>query len=88
VSLRLELTPHAARQLDKLPPEVKLQVFAAFPLLVEDPHRHGVIKLSARGREWRYRVGDYRIVFTLDQRARLIEVIEIGKREDIYKKRR
>ena len=48
------------------------------------PRPPGCKKLRGGDKEWRIRVGDYRIVYTIDDRARTVEVTRIAHRGDVY----
>ncbi|MDT7898014.1 MAG: type II toxin-antitoxin system RelE/ParE family toxin [Armatimonadota bacterium] len=50
------------------------------------PSRLGREKVRGRENEWRLRVGDYRIIYRVDERRRLIEVSEVGHRREVYRK--
>lgn len=45
-------------------------------------------RLVGRGGEIRYRVGDLRVVYTVDRRTRVVTVVDIGPRGQIYRRRR
>lgn len=49
-----------------------------------DPRKFGKGLTSNRSGEWRYRVGDYRILAIIKEDKILISVFEIGHRRDIY----
>lgn len=51
-----------------------------------DPRVHGKPLSSNRVGEWRYRVGDYRIIAKIEDDRLLILVISVGHRRDIYQK--
>jgi mRNA interferase RelE/StbE len=52
--------------------------------LETDPRPPGCVKLA--GREgWRVRVGDYRVLYSIDDNARVISVKQIGHRRDVYR---
>ena len=50
----------------------------------DDPRKFGKELTSNRSGEWRYRVGDYRILAIITDHAVLISVFEIGHRKDVY----
>jgi len=52
--------------------------------LASVPRPSGCKKLRGGENHWRIRVGDYRIVYTIDDRKRLIEVTRIRHRRDVY----
>ncbi|MBQ8940866.1 MAG: type II toxin-antitoxin system RelE/ParE family toxin [Firmicutes bacterium] len=51
----------------------------------EDPRRHGKALTANLSGQWRYRVGNYRILAQIDDNEITILVLEIGHRRDIYK---
>jgi mRNA interferase RelE/StbE len=55
--------------------------------LAENPRPPGVDKMTDAGGLHRVRVGDYRVVYAVDDSARIVTVAAIGKRDDIYRKR-
>lgn len=50
-----------------------------------DPRRHGKGLVSNRSGEWRYRIGDYRLIADIQDEKVVILILEIGHRRDIYK---
>ena len=57
---------------------------AAIEELGEEPRPRGSRKLS--GREgWRIRVGEYRVLYEIDEGAREVTVLDVGHRRDIYR---
>ena len=50
----------------------------------EDPRVHGKALTANRVGQWRYRVGDYRIITKIEDQRLVILVIAIGHRRDIY----
>lgn len=50
----------------------------------EDPRVHGKGLTSNRSGQWRYRVGDYRIIADIQDKAVIILILEVGHRRDIY----
>ena len=51
----------------------------------EDPRAHGKGLSANRSGEWRYRVGDYRILCTIHDDVLVIEIFSIGHRGSVYK---
>lgn len=80
---RIELRPAAARALRKLDPPVARRVQAAIALLAEDPRPPAARRLRGRP-AWRVRVGDYRIIYTVDEDVLLVVVVALGHRRDVY----
>lgn len=55
--------------------------------LGNDPRPHGYDKLAGRDNEYRIRVGDYRIVYAIHDDVLVVMVIEVGPRDQIYRRR-
>ncbi len=80
---RIELRPAAVRALRKLDPPVARRVQAVIALLAEDPRPPASRPLRGRP-AWRVRVGDYRVIYTIEDDVLLIVVVTLGRRRDIY----
>ena len=50
-----------------------------------NPRKHGKGLTANRSGEWRYRVGDYRLIADINDETVTILMLEIGHRKDIYK---
>jgi mRNA interferase RelE/StbE len=75
----------ALRQLRRLDPQIRQRLRHRIDGLPDDPRPAGVVKLVGTDRTWRLRVGDYRILFDIDDDARTIEVVDLGHRRDVYR---
>jgi mRNA interferase RelE/StbE len=55
--------------------------------LAEERRPSGSRKLSgSKEALWRLRVGDYRVIYLVDDGVRLVDVRKVGHRKDIYRK--
>ena len=63
---RIEITREALRTLTKLDKPVRRRVQAAIDGLSEQPRPPGVLALQGLRRAYRLRVGDYRVIYTVD----------------------
>jgi len=77
------LRPAALRALRKLDPPVARRVQAAIALLAEDPRPPASRPLRGRP-AWRVRVGDYRVIYTIEEDVLLVVVVTLGHRRDVY----
>ena len=50
----------------------------------ENPRQHGKGLTGNKAEEWRYRIGDYRIICDIQDEEIIILVLEIGHRRNIY----
>ena len=74
----------AQRSLSRIAVQDRERISDAIRRLAEEPRPHGVKKLSGRD-AWRIRVGDYRILYEIQDERLLILVIDVGHRREIYR---
>jgi mRNA interferase RelE/StbE len=86
---RIELDPAAERELSKLDPQVARRILKFLRERVanlEDPRSIGeALRGSRLGEFWKYRVGDYRIISSIEDGALRILVVRIGNRREVYR---
>ncbi len=81
---RLEITRRAEKELGRLPPTLRERVAKALDGLLESPRPPRSKKL--RGLEaYSLRVGEYRIVYLVDDAQRLVTVVRVKHRRDVYR---
>lgn len=80
----VELVPSAARTLSKLEAAVRRRIVRRIDRLRQDPRRDAV-KLRGAEDIWRARVGDYRILYRVEDDRLVVLVISIGHRRDVYR---
>ena len=83
----VEYTEKAVKSLRKLDPSVRIFIKAWIDknlIDCEDPRIHGKGLTANRSGQWRYRVGDYRILADIQDEKLTILVIEIGHRSKVY----
>jgi mRNA interferase RelE/StbE len=81
---RIVLSRRATKELDALMDDVAARILARLEGLRTNPRPTDVKKL--RGRDgWRIRVGDYRVIYSINDKDLLILVVRVGHRSDIYR---
>lgn len=87
---RIEFDPAAARELDKLDPQSArriLKFVSERAAQSSNPRRLGqALKGSRLGEFWKYRVGDFRIIASIEDRLLLILIVRIGDRREVYRR--
>jgi mRNA interferase RelE/StbE len=81
----IELTPSAAKAIARVQKSNRLRIVGAIELLAVQPRPPGATML--RGGEhgrWRVRVGDYRIVYAIEDDRLLVLVLRIAHRREVY----
>jgi len=71
--------------LEHLSGELTERILAKIETLAENPRPVGVIKLHGQKNLWRMRVGDYRVVYSIDDFSKMIDVSVIRHRRDVYR---
>jgi mRNA interferase RelE/StbE len=74
----------AARRFDALASAVQPRIAEVLRNLADNPRPHGCKKLKT-GMGWSVRVGDYRIIYLIDDSSRAVSVTWIGARGDAYR---
>jgi mRNA interferase RelE/StbE len=83
MSYNINILRRAQKELANLPADVYPRVRDALRSLAEQPRPSGCLKL--KGREgWRIRVGDYRVLYEIDDNKQIVSVVHIGHRRDVY----
>ena len=55
--------------------------------LGDDPRPPGSIKLAGPYERYRVRQGDYRILYSIEDEIRIVSVVQVGHRKDVYRRR-
>ena len=81
----IKILRRAQASIAGLPASVAGRARAAIAALVHDPRPPGCKKLKAETQLWRIRVGDYRVVYTIDDATRVVTVVKVGHRRNVYR---
>ena len=65
--------------------ETFMRLIEKIKSLAMDPRPQGAEKLAGRSNLFRIRQVNYRVVFSVDDQARVIDVIKVGHRRDVYR---
>lgn len=84
MSIRLEFSPRAAKDLKGLDRKIAARIILALEELVAY-NRGDVKKLQGKANEWRLRVGDYRVRFEQDGERLLVTVLRVAHRREAYR---
>jgi mRNA interferase RelE/StbE len=75
----------ARKELESLPASVIDRVWPRIESLSQMPRPNGCRKLSGERNLWRLRVGDYRIVYSVDEQRRIVDINAVRHRRDAYR---
>lgn len=80
----LTIARSASRDLESLPADVVARVDRKILALKIDPRPPGVKKLKGEADLWRVRIGDYRVIYSIDDRRRVVDIVRIRHRSKAY----
>ena len=79
------IRPAAVRDLKALPSDARSRIEKAIDRLVDDPRPPGSRKLVGVDDEWRLRVGDYRVLYLVNDSQRQVVVARVAHRREAYR---
>ena len=79
-------SPTAIKQLRRIPANIARRIMDRIEQVAADPHAadNNVSRLKGRP-EMRLRVGDWRVLFTIDENARVLTVLHVAPRGSVYR---
>ena len=80
---RIEFRPAALREIPKIDSSVQPRIQSAVELLAKDPRPPASRPLRGRP-AYRLTMGDYRVIYTIDDGVLLIVIVTVGHRRDVY----
>lgn len=81
----ISYVPSAAKAIRKLDWSTARRLLDAIEPLASDPRPSGCIQLKGGGGEFRIRVGDYRIVYDIQDDELVVLVLRVGHRREVYR---
>jgi mRNA interferase RelE/StbE len=83
---RIFLERTAEKDLKNLPSRLHKRIIDALQKLTGEPRPRGCRKLTGGENDWRIRVGEYRIVYEIDDAAQVIRVNRVRNRREVYRR--
>jgi len=80
----LEWKEGAINQLQNLDSNLARRIYKKVDTLKNDPFTKNIKRLKGE-KAFRLRIGDYRVIFDIDQKKRIITILRLGHRKNIYK---
>lgn len=82
---QLEVKRRAVKELSRVRPDIGIRLLQYIESLASDPRPRQSRKLSESENSYRLRVGDYRVLYQVDDEARLVTIFKVGHRREIYR---
>jgi mRNA interferase RelE/StbE len=79
------LEKRAEWEIKRLPAEILHRIIPKLKTLSENPKPPGCRRITGAKNDWRIRIGDYRIIYEIDDREKAVKVMRIRHRKEVYK---
>lgn len=86
MSYRVEITRKAEKSIGRLDKRTARRIADAIMSLADDPRPAGCKKLVGDDR-WRVRLGDYRILYLIEDDVLIVTVVEVAHRREVYRRK-
>ena len=83
-SYRVALTTSAEKELNWLPTKLITRIVGRLEKLASNPRPPGCKKLVGGDKQWRIRIGDWRVVYEIDDKVKTVDVTRIAHRREVY----
>jgi mRNA interferase RelE/StbE len=84
LNYQLFIERSAQKNLAKIQPNDRERIIVAIRNLADNPRPAGSKKLTGRN-AWRIRIGDYRVIYEIEDNKLIILVVDVGHRKEIYR---
>ncbi len=80
----VQIKRSAEKELDALDSKLRNRIALRLLSLEENPRPRGTKKLTA-DQKYRLRVGDYRVLYVVDDSQQVVRIVAVGHRRDVYR---
>jgi mRNA interferase RelE/StbE len=81
---RVVVKSSAVKELERLPHDMASRALRKIAALASEPRPAGVRKLKGSPARWRLRIGEWRVIYEIDDRQRLVDIVYIRHRSAAY----
>lgn len=75
----------ARKELENLEDNLIESIFSKIDSLIINPHPTGSEKIKGSKNYWRIRIGDYRVIYSINKKSNLVEILTVRHRKDVYR---
>ncbi|MBI4378157.1 MAG: type II toxin-antitoxin system RelE/ParE family toxin [Nitrospinae bacterium] len=79
------LETRAERDLKKLEPSLFNPIITQIKKLSHEPRPNGCRKITGSKNDWRIRIGNYRVIYEIDETARQVKIMRVKHRREAYR---
>jgi mRNA interferase RelE/StbE len=86
MAYNVTFSSRARRELGNLPRAAQVRIKPRFDALANEPRPPGVKKLSGESELYRIRVGDYRVLYAIEDDELVVLVVSVADRKEAYRR--
>jgi len=75
----------ARKELERMDRKLGLRILDKIETLSAAPRSPGCKKLQGEDNLWRIRIGDYRVIYSIDDKQKIVDVSAVRHRREIYR---
>ena len=76
----------AENDLKRLPATTFHRIISQIRALAEIPRPSGCRKLASSKNDWRIRIGDYRVLYEIDEKVKAVRIMRVRHRREVYRR--
>jgi mRNA interferase RelE/StbE len=76
----------AENDLKHLPASTFHRIISQIKSLAESPRPSGCRKITGSKNDWRIRIGDYRVIYEIDEKAKAVRIMRVRHRREVYRR--
>lgn len=85
MTYEVKFSTSSLKELKKLPKQIALRITKGIYRLGENP-RKGNVRPMVGSKSWRMKIGDYRVIYDIEDKLLKILIIRVRHRKDVYRK--
>lgn len=81
---KIEWSKSTLKDFTDIPKKERLIILKKIESLSTNPHPLGSLKLECSTNSWRFRYGNYRVIYNIEDTHLIILIIKVGHRKEVY----
>ena len=82
---KVSIKNSALKEIQRIPKDFRIKIIETIDSLANNPRPNGARKLENFKNSYRVRVGQYRIIYEIEDRWLIVEVVKVGNRKEVYR---
>lgn len=87
MTCQIQFSERGRREFESLPLDIQRRILPKLDALAYDPRPPGVVAIAGKHKAYRIRIGDSRVVYSIDDDILLVLIVRAGHRRNVYDRR-